>query len=185
MRIQNILKITTAVALLGLGVYDNLPSDEETTIEAKGGQTLTIGEKVPDLVGRNPEGEEIKLSDLEGKMVFIDFWASWCQPCVADIPNVVSAYEEYKDESFKDGEGFTVFSVSLDQRKSAWTGAIERLNQKWPNHISDLKGWGSSHAELYNVNSIPRAFLIDGEGKLVYSNIRGHQLENLLSGLTK
>lgn len=185
MKMYNALKITTAAALIGVGVYNNYTANNTSTPANEDAQILQVGEVVPDLVGRTPDGKTIKLSDLRGKVVFIDFWASWCRPCVADMPHVVSAYNEYKDDEFRGGEGFTVFSVSLDQQKSRWTGAIERLNQTWPNHISDLRGWGSAHAELYNVNSIPTAFLIDGEGKLIYANVRGSQLPSLLAGLTK
>ncbi|NVK04492.1 MAG: redoxin domain-containing protein [Flavobacteriia bacterium] len=185
MKIQNALKITTAAALIGLGVYNNYTASNAPATPEEEAKVIQVGEVVPDLEGRTPSGEIIKLSDLRGKVVFIDFWASWCRPCVNDMPHVVTAYNEYKDDSFQGGEGFTVFSVSLDQRKSAWTNAIARLNQTWPNHISDLRGWGSAHAELYNVNSIPSAFLIDGEGRLIYGNVRGSQLPSLLAGLTK
>lgn len=182
MKIQNAIKIVTATALIGFGVYDRFVDTEPVVAEEA--QLLRVGEKVPDLEGRTPEGDIIKLSDLEGKVVLIDFWASWCAPCVGEMPYVVSTYNDYKDASFANGEdGFAVFSVSLDYKKSAWIGAIDRLGMEWPYQISDLKGWSSVHATKYNVNAIPAAFLIDGEGKLLYANIRAPQVPGLLNGL--
>ncbi len=128
----------------------------------------------PDLAFKNPDGELMKLSDLRGKVVLLDFWASWCGPCRMENPNVVKAFDEYKDK------GFTVFSVSLDTDIDKWKAAIEADNLKWPNHVSDLKGWSSEAAALYQVNSIPATFLINQEGEIIGQNLRGGQLEQKL-----
>lgn len=131
---------------------------------------LSPGSEAPNLIGPSPDGIEYKLSDLRGKVVLIDFWASWCGPCRQENPNVVAMYEKYKDK------GFTVFSVSLDKSKEAWIAAIERDKLTWPYHISDLKQWGSDISKIYGVSSIPFTVLIDAEGRVIRKNPRGHDL---------
>lgn len=187
MRIDKLIRIIPVVAIIGLGVYESAFTEEPAErVEIADDQILQIGKNVPDLVGRMPNGDTLKLSDLRGKVVLIDFWASWCAPCRQTMPMVVRNYEQFKDRNFKGGEtGFTVFSVSLDQNMTAWKRGIEVLDQNWPNHISDLRGWGSRHAAKYNVNSIPNAFLIDGEGKLIASNVHPGMLQNRLNELVE
>ncbi len=131
-------------------------------------------EYAPEIVMEDKNGKKMALSDLRGKVVLIDFWASWCAPCRQENPNVVAMYEKYKSK------GFTVFSVSLDQDKDAWLKAIAADNLSWPNHVSELNGWNSSAAVAYGVNAIPAAFLIDGDGKVIGRNLRGPQLEQKL-----
>lgn len=136
--------------------------------------STSIGATAPELAFPNPDGTIMKLSDLRGKVVLIDFWASWCGPCRRENPNVVSVYNKYKDK------GFEIYSVSLDRDKNSWIKAIETDNLVWKNHVSDLKYWSSDAAKLYGVNSIPATFLIDKDGKIIGKNLRGEQLSNAL-----
>lgn len=148
-------------------------------------QTFEVGDKVPDIIAKGLNGEEIKLSSLEGKMVLIDFWAGWCAPCRKENPNIVQAYRKYKDESFDNGEGFTVFSVSLDKQLPLWKMIVQKDSLEWPYHVSDLQGWDGPVAKLYGIKSIPQSYLIDGEGIVVAVNPRGDALETRLRRLKK
>lgn len=136
-----------------------------------------VGDTAPDIKLNNPGGKQISLSSLKGKIVLIDFWASWCGPCRMENPNVVKAYHKYKDK------GFTILSVSLDESKDKWTQAIQKDGLLWENHISDLKGWQSSAAQLYQVRGIPATFLVGKDGKVVGTNLRGASLEDKLAEL--
>ncbi|NOQ27378.1 MAG: redoxin domain-containing protein [Bacteroidales bacterium] len=143
-------------------------------------QNLKVGDKAPDIVQNLITGEEFQLSELSGKMILIDFWASWCKPCRKENPNIVAIYHEYKDQNFKNGKGFTVLGVSLDFKKVAWENAIKADQLDWPYHIGDLKGWKNSVAQSYSIRSIPSSYLIDGDGIIVGINLRGSDLESKL-----
>ena len=133
-------------------------------------KALAIGEPAPEIALPNPDGEVLKLSDYKGKVVLIDFWASWCRPCRAENPNVVRMYKEFKDKNFE------IFGVSLDKSKDAWVKAIDNDGITWP-QVSDLKFWSSEAARIYQIKSIPQTLLIDAEGNILAKNLRGPALE--------
>jgi peroxiredoxin len=134
------------------------------------------GKKAPDFTAKNQFGKEVKLSDQFGKYILVDFWAAWCGPCRKENPNVVKAYNKYKDL------GFTVFGVSLDKKKEAWVKAIKDDNLTWT-HVSDLVFWDSAPAKLYGVRAIPANFLIGPDGTIVAKNLRGEALDKKLDEL--
>ncbi len=144
-------------------------------------RATAVGTAAPDINLATPAGKALSLKSLRGKYVLVDFWASWCGPCRQENPNVVKAYNQFKDK----GKGFTVFSVSLDDDKDRWTKAIAADGLLWPNHVSDLKKWNNAAAAAYGVQSIPASFLLDPSGKIIAKNLRGAALEAKLAEVLK
>lgn len=138
---------------------------------------LNLGDVAPEIVQNGVDGKPVKLSDLRGKMVLVDFWASWCRPCRMANPQVVKTYKEYKDKKFKSGDGFTVFSVSLDTDKNRWLNAIQEDGLEWDYHTCDFKGWQNSMAARYRVRAIPATFLLDGNGVIIGKNLHASELQ--------
>ncbi|MBN1925603.1 MAG: AhpC/TSA family protein [Prolixibacteraceae bacterium] len=144
---------------------------------ADGLRASGIGSVAPEIALANPEGNPVTLSQLRGKYVLIDFWASWCNPCIEELPLLKSIYADYSDK------GFEIFGVSLDREKQAWLNAIERFGMDWV-HVWDLDGETPGEtANKYGVNGIPFTVLLDKEGKIIAKNLRGEQLREKISGL--
>ena len=146
---------------------------------ATSNSNIAVGKMAPEITLPNLNGETKALSSLRGKVVLLDFWASWCGPCRKENPNVVAIYKKYSSK------GFDVFSVSLDENKSAWEAAIKKDGLVWSNHVSDLGGWKSAVVPTYEIESIPFPVLIDKEGKIVAmgESLRGEGLESELKKL--
>lgn len=159
-------------------IYDQYKQQSETAaMQQQAAEDIGIGKPAPEIDLKTPDGKSIKLSSLKGKVVLLDFWASWCGPCRMEMPNVVAAYNKYKDK------GFTVYSVSLDKDANAWKNSIKTLGMTWENQVSDLKFWQCEAAMRYGVNGIPAAFLLDKNGIIVATNLRGQALDQKIGEL--
>lgn len=135
-----------------------------------------VGVLAPDFTMNDTEDQPVQLSSLRGKVVMIDFWASWCGPCRQENPNVVKLYEQYHSK------GFEIIGVSLDRTKEDWIKAIKDDNLKWI-HVSDLKYWQNAAAQLYSVTAIPQTYLLDQDGKIIAKGLRSEELAEKLSEL--
>lgn len=154
-------KTILAGLFLSVTTFTAQAQDENTKVK--------VGQSAPDISYPNLTGQTLKLSEInKGRVVLLDFWASWCRPCRAANPGLVRMYEKYKGKKFKNAKkGFTIVSVSLDKFKEAWEKAVTEDKLSWEFHMSDLGYWDSKPAAVYGVQYIPQAFLIGPDGKIV------------------
>ena len=152
---------------------------EETTTEVKA-EEQTAAEGIEDFTLPDVEGNDVSAYSVikANKLTIVDFWASWCPPCVAEIPNIKKIYDEYN------AKGLGILGVSLDKDADAWKGAIKKFDMTW-SHVSDLKGWENAAARQFNVQSIPFMMIVDSEGKIVAQDVRGEGLKKVVEDYFK
>lgn len=137
-------------------------------------RSVNVGAIAPDIDLPTPDGQTIKLSSLRGKYVLLDFWASWCGPCLREVPNLKEIYKQYHDK------GLEIYGVSLDDDREKWTNSIEQHEIHWI-HVSSLKGWKCPVVARYNITGIPQMYLLDKEGKIIAQNLRGEKLKEMVA----
>lgn len=143
----------------------------------------TLGLRAPEIELPNVNGEKMSLSSLQGKVVLVDFWASWCNPCRKENPTLVNVYNKYSALSFDKGAGFEILSVSLDRDEKAWKEAISADKLPWEYQLGDMQAAKSKPVQEYGVQMIPTNFLLDQNGVIIAANLRGEALGEKLEGM--
>ena len=168
-------------AFVGQPASQNMMTQYQQIEDAYFNYASTINGTIaaPEIALPDPNGKTQTLSSLKGNYVLIDFWASWCGPCKSEMPNVIQLYKKYQNKNF------TVFSVSLDDDPAKWKAAITSWGMPWPHHVSDLKGWNSNLPQTYQFDGIPYTVLVNPEGKVIGTNLRGAKLEKKLVEIFK
>ncbi len=166
------------VALIGAFLYQHFtPKSMEVD--------LNEGSEIIDINLPNKEGVFLSTTDLKGKILLIDFWASWCRPCRMENPFLVKSYNKYKNAEFKNAQGFEIYSISLDQDRERWLGAIAKDGLPWTSHVCDFKGWDCPVVNHFKIKFIPSSILLDENGKVIATDLRGNDLEKQLDKLLK
>jgi peroxiredoxin len=184
MDLKYFIKVDSSLSLLypEYGPVSSLHEQVQGMLTYLGGETgvvtaAGVGVEAPEITLPTPEGDTVRLSSTRGSVVLLDFWASWCAPCRQENPNLVKAYNLYH------GKGFQIYQVSLDKTNEAWMNGIKEDHlEKWI-HVSDVQYWNSIVVPLYKIESIPANFLLDREGRIIASNLRGEQLQTKLAEL--
>lgn len=138
------------------------------------------GEKATDITGVMPSGDTVRLSDIRNKYILLDFWGSWCGPCLAEVPDLILLYNKYHDQAFQDADGFEIFSVGIEKDKRRWFQTIQYEGMRWQYHVSDLQNFDSPIAKQYGVRFIPAKFLIAPDGMIIAVNQPVGDIEKIL-----
>jgi thiol-disulfide isomerase/thioredoxin len=174
------MKLSIILTLIIL-VTTNLFGQKKANLEG-----IAIGNMAPEIELPTVDSEDFKLSQLNGKLVFVNFWTSWCSPCRKKAPEMIKVFEKYKDMDFEDGEnGFEIVYVSLDKNQIAWENSIKKDGIDDFLNVGDMKGWKSATAKTYNIQKIPSSVLLDGEGKIIAVNLSPQDLKKKLKRMKK
>jgi peroxiredoxin len=147
------------------------------------GTQMLVGSKAPEILLPTPKGDKAALSSLQGKLVLVDFWASWCAPCVQEQPELKKLYKKY-NQARKEGTAFEIFGVSLDNKKEAWKKTIRRYDLPWT-QVSDLKFWTSPVAKTYEIQALPFNVLVDEKGYILAFNLHDKALDDFIASYLK